>query len=91
MLRLALSVFLVLMLANPWQFAQPVDAHEAFVITDLGNIFPVETKPVGGSGSATKSIAYNLMLQGAVMETIDFNGMILHRRRANGSRKGRPQ
>ena len=78
MLRLALSVFLVLMLANPWQFAPPSDAHEAFVITDLGNIFPVETKPVGGSGSATKSIAYNLMLQGAVMDTIDFNGMILH-------------
>ena len=78
MLRLALSVFLVLMLANPWQFAPPSDAHEAYVITELGNIFPVETKPVGGSGSATKSIAYNLMLQGAVMETIDFNGMILH-------------
>ena len=78
MLRLVLSVFLVLMLANPWQFAPPSDAHEAYVITELGNIFPVETKPVGGSGSATKSIAYNLMLQGAVMETIDFNGMILH-------------
>ena len=78
MLRLALSVFLVLMLANPWQFAPPSDAHEAYVITDLGNIFPVETKPVGGSGSAAKSIAYNLMLQGAVMETATFNGMVLH-------------
>ena len=78
MLRLALSVFLVLMLANPWQFAPPSDAHEAYVITELGNIFPVETKPVGGSGSAAKSIAYNLMLQGAVMETATFNGMVLH-------------
>ena len=78
MLRLVLSVFLVLMLANPWQFAPPSDAHEAYVITELGNIFPVETKQVVGSGQAAKSIAYNLMLQGAVMETIDFNGMILH-------------
>ena len=78
MLRLALSVFLVLMLASPWQFAPPSDAHEAFVITDLGNIFPVENKTVGGSSSAVKNIAYNLMLQGAVMETVSFSGMVLH-------------
>ena len=78
MLRLALSVFLVLMLANPWQFAPPSDAHEAYVITELGNIFPVENKTVGGSSSAVKNIAYNLMLQGAVMETVDFDGIVLH-------------
>ena len=66
------------MLAGPWQFAPPSDAHEAYVITELGNIFPVVDKPVGGSGSAAKSIAYNLMLQGAVMETVDFDGMVLH-------------
>ena len=78
MLRLVLSVFLVLLLAGLWQFALPADAHEAYVITELGNIFPVETKQVVGSGQAAKSIAYNLMLQGAVMETVDFDGMVLH-------------
>ena len=78
MLRGALSVFLVLLLAGLWQFALPADAHEAFVITDLGNIFPVETKQVVGSGQAAKNIAYNLMLQGAVMETVDVDGMVLY-------------
>ena len=61
MLRLALSVFLVLMLASPWQFAPPTDpdinngdisnpllfvpqaaAEEAYLVTELGNVFIVE-------------------------------------------------
>ena len=79
MLRLALSVFLVLMLANPWQFAPPVDAHEAYLITELGNIFPIENQTVTSAPSqAVGNIAYNLMIQGALMETLDFDGMVLH-------------
>ena len=79
MLRLALSVFLVLMLANPWQFAPPVDAHKAYLITELGNIFPIENQTVTSAPSqAVGNIAYNLMIQGALMETLDFDGMVLH-------------
>ena len=66
------------MLANPWQFAPPVDAHEAYLVTELGNIFPIENQTVAVSNQAANSIAYNLMLQGALMETLDFDGMVLH-------------
>ena len=79
MLRLALSVFLVLMLANPWQFAPPVDAHEAYLVTELGNIFPIENQTdTSAPSQAVGNIAYNLMIQGALMETLDFDGMVLH-------------
>ena len=79
MLRLALSVFLVLMLANPWQFAPPVDAHEAYLITELGNIFHIENQTdTSAPSQSVGNIAYNLMIQGALMETLDFDGMVLH-------------
>ena len=79
MLRLALSVFLVLMLANPWQFAPPVDAHEAYLITELGNIFHIENQTdTSAPSESIGNIAYNLMIQGALMETLDFDGMVLH-------------
>ena len=61
MLRLALSVFLVLMLINAWQYAPPVEpvgsdggisdplrfvppaaAEEAYLVTELGNVFRVD-------------------------------------------------
>ena len=80
MLRLALSVFLVLMLANPWQFAPPVDADdEAYLITELGNIFPIENQTdTSAPSQSIGNIAYNLMIQGALMETLDFDGMVLY-------------
>ena len=68
------------MLANPWQFAPPVNADdEAYLITELGNIFPIENKTVTSAPSQSiGNIAYNLMIQGALMETLDFDGMVLH-------------
>ena len=68
------------MLANPWQFAPPVDADdEAYLITELGNIFPIENQTVTSAPSqSVGNIAYNLMIQGALMETLDFDGMVLH-------------
>ena len=74
MLRLALSVFLVLMLASPWQFAPPIEpegsegnisnpslfvppaaAEEAYLVTELGNVFPVDD----GSNNANTIIIQN--------------------------------
>ena len=67
------------MLANPWQFAPPVDAHEAYLVTELGNIFPIENQTVTSAPSqSVGNIAYNLMIQGALMETLDFDGMVLY-------------
>ena len=55
MLRLALSVFLVLMLASPWQFAPPpVMRMKLTSSRSLETYFPIENKPVGGSGSGGK-------------------------------------
>ena len=79
MLRLALSVFLVLMLVNALNFVPQTDAHEAYLITELGNIFPIENQTVTSAPSQSiGNIAYNLMIQGALMETLDFDGMVLH-------------
>ena len=80
MLRLALSVFLVLMLTNPWQFVPQVDADdEAYLITELGNIFHIENQTdTSAPSQSIGNIAYNLMIQGALMETLDFDGMVLH-------------
>ena len=67
------------MLANPWQFTSPVDAHEAYLVTELGNIFPIENQTVTSAPSQSiGNIAYNLMIQGALMETLDFDGMVLY-------------
>ena len=67
------------MLANPWQFAPPVDAHEAYLVTELGNIFSIENQTVTSAPSqSVGNIAYNLMIQGALMETLDFDGIVLH-------------
>ena len=67
------------MLANPWQFAPPVDAHEAYLITELGNIFHIENQTdTSAPSESIGNIAYNLMIQGALMETLDFDGMVLH-------------
>ena len=52
---------------------------EAYLITELGNIFPIENQTVTSAPSQSiGNIAYNLMIQGALMETLVFNGMILY-------------
>ena len=79
MLRLAFSVLLVLMLVSAWHLTPPVDAHEAYLVTELGNIFPIENQTVTSAPSQSiGNIAYNLMIQGALMETLDFDGIVLH-------------
>ena len=92
MLRLALSVFLVLMLASPWQFAPPTEpdgmdgqisnpsmfvppaaAAKAYLVTELGNVFPVDdggksaNTIIQNSDDGIKSdlAAINLFLMGA--------------------------
>ena len=91
MLRLALSVFLVLMLASPWQFAPPTEpdgmdgqisnpsmfvpsaaAAKAYLITELGNVFPVEEvttgqAPVNNQGQANHTDAIGLALGQAIV------------------------
>ena len=91
MLRLALSVFLVLMLASPWQFAPPTEpdgmdgqisnpsmfvppaaAAKAYLITELGNIFPVEDvttgqAPINNQGQANHTDAIGLALGQAIV------------------------
>ena len=91
MLRLALSVFLVLMLASPWQFAPPTEpdgmdgqisnpsmfvppaaAAKAYLITELGNVFPVEDvttgqAPINNQGQANHTDAIGLALGQAIV------------------------
>ena len=91
MLRLALSVFLVLMLASPWQFAPPTEpdgmdgqisnpsmfvpsaaAAKAYLVTELGNIFPVEDvttgqTPINNQGQANHTGAIGLALGQAIV------------------------
>ena len=91
MLRLALSVFLVLMLASPWQFAPPTEpdgmdgqisnpsmfvppaaAAKAYLITELGNVFPVEEvttgqAPINNQGQANHTDAIGLALGQAIV------------------------
>ena len=91
MLRLALSVFLVLMLASPWQFAPPTEpdgmdgqisnpsmfvppaaAAKAYLVTELGNIFPVEDVTTGqesinNQGQANHTDAIGLALGQAIV------------------------
>ena len=91
MLRLALSVFLVLMLASPWQFAPPTEpdgmdgqisnpsmfvppaaAAKAYLVTELGNIFPVEDvttgqAPINNQGQANHTDAIGLALGQAIV------------------------
>ena len=91
MLRLALSVFLVLMLASPWQFAPPTEpdgmdgqisnpsmfvppaaAAKAYLITELGNIFPVEDvttgqAPINNQGQANHTDTIGLALGQAIV------------------------
>ena len=91
MLRLALSVFLVLMLASPWQFAPPTEpdgmdgqisnpsmfvppaaAAKAYLVTELGNIFPVEEvttgqAPINNQGQANHTDAIGLALGQAIV------------------------
>ena len=91
MLRLVLSVFLVLMLASPWQFAPPTEpdgmdgqisnpsmfvppaaAAKAYLITELGNIFPVEDvttgqAPINNQGQANHTDAIGLALGQAIV------------------------
>ena len=91
MLRLALSVFLVLMLASPWQFAPPTEpdgmdgqisnpsmfvppaaAAKAYLVTELGNIFPVEDATTGqesinSQGQANHTDAIGLALGQAIV------------------------
>ena len=91
MLRLVLSVFLVLMLASPWQFAPPTEpdgmdgqisnpsmfvppaaAAKAYLITELGNVFPVEDvttgqAPINNQGQANHTDAIGLALGQAIV------------------------
>ena len=91
MLRLALSVFLVLVLASPWQFAPPTEpdgmdgqisnpsmfvppaaAAKAYLVTELGNIFPVEDvttgqAPINNQGQANHTDAIGLALGQAIV------------------------
>ena len=91
MLRLALSVFLVLVLASPWQFAPPTEpdgmdgqisnpsmfvppaaAAKAYLVTELGNVFPVEEvttgqAPINNQGPANHTDAIGLALGQAIV------------------------
>ena len=89
MLRLALSVFLVLMLASPWQFAPPTEpdgvddnisnpslfippaaAEEAYLVTELGNVFIVEDndpEQTNNQGQANHTDAIGLALGQAIV------------------------